>query len=114
MVWCGSVAQPTYPAPSPASGLQPKSTAKEPSMKGTIFMKGTILASTVLIAAFATEATAAEFYVIQDSSTKRCTVVDKKPTVKTETIVGNNGKTYTTRDEAMTAMKSEKICEETH
>jgi hypothetical protein len=47
---------------------------------------------------------AAEFYVIQDSSTKRCTVVDKKLTVKTETIIGENGKVYSTREEATTAM----------
>jgi len=47
-----------------------------------------ILVSAALLAGFAAQATAAEFYVIQDSSTKRCTVVDKGPTVKTETVVG--------------------------
>ncbi|HLH97844.1 MAG TPA: hypothetical protein VKW08_22265 [Xanthobacteraceae bacterium] len=75
-------------------------------------MKLTILASAVLLGVFATDAIAAEFYIVQDSSTKRCTVVDKKPTVKTETIVGSNGKVYATREEATAGMKSEKICEE--
>jgi hypothetical protein len=40
-------------------------------------------------------------------------VVDTKPTAKTQ-IVRDNGKVYTTREEASIAMKSEKICEETH
>jgi hypothetical protein len=57
-----------------------------------------ILVTAALLADFAVQATAAEFYVIQDSSTKRCTVVDKKPTVRTETIVGENGGVHTTSE----------------
>jgi hypothetical protein len=52
---------------------------------------------------------AAEFYVVQDTATKKCTIVDKKPTTTTTTIVGD-GKTYTTRTEAETGMKSVKVC----
>ena len=52
---------------------------------------------------------AAEFYVVQDTATKKCTIVDKKPTVTTTTVVGD-GKTYTTRTEAETGMKSIKVC----
>ena len=52
---------------------------------------------------------AAEFYVVQDTSTKKCTIVDKKPTVTTSVVVGD-GKVYTTREEATTGMKSVKIC----
>jgi exosome complex RNA-binding protein Rrp4 len=75
-------------------------------------MQFKLLASATLVAAtFSTQAAAAEFYIVQDSSTKHCTIVDKKPTVKTETIVGENGKVYTTREEANTAMTREKICE---
>lgn len=77
-------------------------------------MRMKILVSGALLAGFATQATAAEFYVVQDGSTKRCTVVDKRPTVKTETVVGENGRVYTTREEATTAMGKEKICTETH
>lgn len=74
-------------------------------------MKFKLFASAALLAAFATQAAAAEFYIVQDGSTKRCTIVDKRPTVKTETIVGENGKVYATREEATTAMTKEKICE---
>ena len=37
---------------------------------------------------------AAEFYVVQDTATKKCTIVDKKPTVTTSVVVGD-GKVYT-------------------
>jgi len=74
-------------------------------------MRYKLLVSAALLAAFATQATAAEFYIVQDSSTKHCTIVDKKPIAKTETVVGDNGKVYSTREEADTAMTKEKICE---
>ena len=74
-------------------------------------MRYKLLVSAAILAAFATQAAAAEFYIVQDSSTKHCTIVDKKPTVKTETVVGDNGKVYSTREEASTAMTKEKICE---
>lgn len=53
-------------------------------------------------------AQATEFYVVQDSSTKRCTIVDKKPTTTTTVVVGNG--VYKTRTEAETAMKTVKVC----
>jgi hypothetical protein len=71
-------------------------------------MKKLILAATLV--AFATPTLAAEFYIVQDTSTKKCTIVDKKPTVTTTTVVGGDGKVYTTRVEAENAMKTEKIC----
>jgi hypothetical protein len=52
---------------------------------------------------------AAEFYVVQDTATKKCTIVDKKPTVTTSVVVGD-GKVYTTRTEAETGMKTVKVC----
>jgi hypothetical protein len=70
-----------------------------------------MMLSAAMLAAFATQALGAEFYIVQDSGTKHCTIVDKKPTMKTETIVGDNGKTYTTREEADTAMKTVKVCD---
>jgi hypothetical protein len=71
-------------------------------------MKKIILATTLF--AFVTPAMAAEFYIVQDSSTKKCTIVDKKPTVTTTTVVGGDGKVYATREEAQTAMKTVKVC----
>jgi len=51
-----------------------------------------------------------EFYIVQDTSTKKCTIVDKKPTTTTTTVVGGDGKVYKTRTEAENAMKTEKVC----
>ena len=49
-----------------------------------------------------------EFYVVQDAQTKRCTIVDKRPTVTTTTVVGNG--VFKTRAEAETGMKTIKVC----
>ena len=66
----------------------------------------------LLIAAFVTPALAAdEFYVVRDTTTKKCTIVDKKPTMS-ETVVVGDGKVYTTRAEAETGMKTVKVCTE--
>ena len=64
------------------------------------------------LAAFATPALAQEFYVVQDTATKRCTIVDKKPTVATQVIVNESGAIYKTRTEADAALKKIKVCEE--
>jgi hypothetical protein len=72
-------------------------------------MKKLLIAS-VAIAAFATPALA-DFWIVQDTTTKRCTIVEQKPTVTTMTVVGGDGKVYKTRVEADNAMKTEKICE---
>jgi hypothetical protein len=50
-----------------------------------------------------------EFYVVQDVKTKKCTIVDKRPTTTTEVTVVGNG-VYKTRTEAETGMKSVKVC----
>jgi len=67
------------------------------------------LIAAALIVAFATPALAAEFYVVQDVKTKKCTIVDKKP-MATETTVVGDGKVFTTREEATTGMKTIKVC----
>jgi hypothetical protein len=51
----------------------------------------------------------AEFYVVQDTSTKKCTIVDKKPTTTTTVVVGD-GKVFKTRTAAETGMKTMKVC----
>ena len=66
---------------------------------------GGAVAGLLVGAAFAQ---ASEFYVVQDSSTKRCTIVDKKPTATTTVVVGNG--VYKTRTEAETALKTVKVC----
>ena len=71
-------------------------------------MKRLVLVGMVL--AFATSAIAqtTEFYVVQDKTTKKCTIVDKKPTTETTVVVGNG--MYKTRTEAETGMKTVKVC----
>ena len=49
------------------------------------------------------------FYVVQDTSTKKCTIVDKKPTTAT-TVVVDDGKAFKTRTAAETGMKTMKVC----
>jgi N-methylhydantoinase A/oxoprolinase/acetone carboxylase beta subunit len=58
----------------------------------------------------ANSAMAAEFYVVRDATTKKCTVVDTKPTTTTTTIVDNG--TYKTKTEAESGMKTTKVCTE--
>lgn len=70
-------------------------------------LRKVLLASAITIGLTA-PTLAAEFYVVQDTATKKCTIVDKKPTVTTTTVVGDG--VYKTREEATTGMKSVKIC----
>jgi hypothetical protein len=59
-------------------------------------------------ATVAETASAAEFYVVRDSTTKKCTIVDTKPTTTTTTVVDNG--TFKTKTEAETGMKTMKVC----
>ena len=74
-------------------------------------MKIKIVAAAALVASFAAPAFAAdEFYVVQEVKTKKCTVVDKKPTESSMTVVSPAGTVYKTRAEADTGMKTVKVC----
>jgi len=55
-------------------------------------------------------ASAAEFYIVRDATTKKCTVVDTKPTTTTTTVVGDG--VYKTKTEAESAVKTTKVCTE--
>jgi hypothetical protein len=60
------------------------------------------------IPAAAQTQTTTEYYVVQDVKTKKCTIVEKKPTTTTEvTVLGNM---FKTRNEAEAGMKTEKVC----
>jgi hypothetical protein len=69
-----------------------------------------LLIGSILLTAFATPALADDFYIVQDSTTKRCHIVEQSPTTTTTTIVGDG--TYTSRVEAESAMKTVKVCED--
>jgi hypothetical protein len=74
-------------------------------------MKTKMIAALVLAAAFATPALAEDgFYIVRDTTTKKCTIVDKKPTVTTMTVVNPDGSVYKSRAEAETSMKTVKVC----
>ena len=64
--------------------------------------------STALVVPAAAQAT---FYIVQDTTTKRCQVVKERPTTKTMVIVGDSGKVYATEAEAQSAMRTIKVCE---
>lgn len=62
------------------------------------------------MSAYAQTAVVSEYYVVRDPTTKKCTIVDKKPTSTTTTIVDNG--VFKTREEAVTGMKTIKVCNE--
>jgi len=74
-------------------------------------MKLKLATAAVMITAFSLPAFAAdEFYVVQDVKTKKCTVVDKKPTETSTTVVSPAGTVYKSRTEAESGMKTVKVC----
>ncbi|HKY87196.1 MAG TPA: hypothetical protein VJL90_10580 [Pseudorhodoplanes sp.] len=50
-----------------------------------------------------------EYFVVQDTATKRCTIVDKKPTTTSMVQVGPLA--FKTRTEAESGLKTIKVCE---
>ena len=73
------------------------------------FAIAAVLATAIAVPASA-QTMATEFYVVQDTTTKRCTIVDKKPaTTTTVTQVGPVA--FKTRTEAEAGMKTIKVCE---
>jgi type IV secretory pathway component VirB8 len=71
-------------------------------------MKMKLITAAALVVAFAIPAFAAEeFYLVQDTATKHCSIVEAKPTESTMKAVGAAHKT---RAEAEAAMKADKSC----
>lgn len=74
-------------------------------MRMQIALAGAMLVATALPALAQTT-----FFVVRGPD-RHCQVVDQRPTTKEMTVVNPNGTTYTTRVEAMNAMKTIKECE---
>ncbi len=76
------------------------------------FLISTAVAAFAVTSAFAQTATVSdgEVYIVRDATTKKCTIVDTKPTTTTTTVVDNG--TFKTRTEAETSMKTMKVCTE--
>ena len=62
----------------------------------------------LLVAGFATPAFAAEFYVAQNNSTHKCSILSKKPDCKTLTMLGTEG--FKTKSAAESALKGMAEC----
>ena len=75
-----------------------------PRIKG--YLIGVALASVLAVSASAQAVT--EYYGVQDTATKKCTIVDKKPT--TTTVVQVGPAAFKTRAEAEAGMKTITVC----
>jgi hypothetical protein len=77
-------------------------------------MKLKIAVAGALVAAFALPAVAQaadEYYLVQDTKTKTCKIVEQKPASGGEwTMISPEGKVYKTKNEAESAMKTTKVC----
>jgi hypothetical protein len=79
-----------------------RATSKETNMR----LK---LAVAALALVIATPAFAAEYYIVQSASSKKCSVASKKPTSDKMTLVGD-GTAYKSKKEARAAMKAADAC----
>ena len=71
-------------------------------------MKMTLIGAAALVATIAMPAFAGnEFYLVQDRATKKCSVVEKEPTINRIKIVGA---VHQTMVQAEAAMKADKSC----
>jgi hypothetical protein len=62
----------------------------------------------LLVAGFATPAFAAEYYVAQNTSTHKCSIVAHKPNGKTLTMLGAEG--FKSKSQAESALKGMSEC----
>lgn len=69
-------------------------------------------AAALLSSAVCANAQMGAFYVVRDSTAKKCMVVDKKPVGSTTVTIAGDGTVYKTRTEAEAAIKTTKVCSE--
>ena len=73
------------------------------------FLVITAAAAALAVPAFAQTTVTEEYYVVQDPGTKRCTIVNQKPT--TTSVVQVGPLAFKSRTEAEAGMKTIKVCE---
>ena len=73
-------------------------------------MKPVITAISLLLALFLTPVWAAEFYIMRDLTTQKCSVVDKRPVTAVRTITLASDAIYKSRGDAESAMRAIKVC----
>jgi hypothetical protein len=66
-------------------------------------------AAVAAIVALPVAAQTTEYYVVQDATTKKCTIVEQRPT--TTSVVQVGPLAFKSRTEAETGMKTIKVCE---
>jgi hypothetical protein len=77
-------------------------------------MKVRVVLASILIAAVASPAFAASYYVVQNSKTQKCAVTTKKPSDKSKTLtLAGDGTAYATKAEANAAMATIAACKTT-
>jgi len=64
----------------------------------------------MIVSLFSTPIWAAEFYIMRDLTTQKCTVVDKRPMTAVKTITLASDAIYKSRGDAESAMKAIKVC----
>jgi hypothetical protein len=74
-------------------------------MKINIALAGAFIAGLALPALADTS-----YWLVQDVKTKKCQIVEQKPTSQEWTVVGGDGTVYHTKTEAEGAMKTTKVC----
>lgn len=77
-------------------------------MRLKMALAGVLVAGFVLPAVAQTASTS--YYVVQDVKTKKCQIVDVKPTATETTVIGGDGVVYKTRTEAQGAMGTATVC----
>jgi hypothetical protein len=77
-------------------------------LRGRVTMKRTLVAIIVLL--FSTPIWAAEFYIMRDLTTQKCSVVDKRPVTALRTITLASDAIYKSRGDAESAMSAIKVC----
>jgi len=75
-------------------------------MKKSLLVGVAVLAGTCYAAA-------ADYFVVQDTSTKQCRVVEQRPTGSALVIVGGDSRMYATQAEADVALKAAPACNQT-
>jgi hypothetical protein len=53
------------------------------------------------------------YYLVQDTKTKTCKIVEQKPSGGEWTMISPEGTVYKTKSDAESAMKTTKVCTET-
>lgn len=74
-------------------------------------MKKVFAISVAASAMLVSPALAQEFYIVRDTSTKECRIVEEKPTTTTSVTILGNGAVFKTRAEAQTRLKE--VCKDT-